>query len=203
MLCGAVLWCHAAGHDADNLSEGRVWCLDTQIQHKVQLLKEHVMAPGKPPAVVLAHSIGSYMMLQVSVGGMPACVGRRKTRWCMPLQPLLLAQHPMLWQMICTASTHGTARQSSAEHLHPVGTCSGLDLWVPGVDQCLPQPCWLLAPIPLVLSSGHQAAGGGASSSRAASRHGTADTPGEQASGCTSCQHASPVRRWCAPGACQ
>lgn len=55
-----------AGHDADNLSGGRVWCLDSQIQHKVQLLKDHVMAPGKPPAVVLAHSIGSYMMLQVT-----------------------------------------------------------------------------------------------------------------------------------------
>lgn len=66
-----VLWCdvlHCAGHDPDNLSGGRVWCLDSQIQHKVQLLKDHVMAPGKPPAVVLAHSIGSYMMLQVGQG---------------------------------------------------------------------------------------------------------------------------------------
>lgn len=71
MLC-CVLSC--AGHDPDNLSDGRVWCLNTQIQHKVQLLKEHVMAPGKPPAVVLAHSIGSYMMLQVRVSR-TACMG--------------------------------------------------------------------------------------------------------------------------------
>jgi hypothetical protein len=62
-----------AGHDGDNLSGGRVWCLDSQIQHKVQLLKDHVMAPGKPPAVVLAHSIGSYMMLQVAAGRAPTC----------------------------------------------------------------------------------------------------------------------------------
>jgi predicted alpha/beta hydrolase family esterase len=41
-----------------------VWCLDSQIQHKVALLKERVLAPGRPPAVILAHSIGSYIMLQ-------------------------------------------------------------------------------------------------------------------------------------------
>lgn len=43
-----------------------MWCLITQVDHKVQLLKQHVMAPGKPPAVILAHSIGSYMMLKVT-----------------------------------------------------------------------------------------------------------------------------------------
>lgn len=62
------------GHDAENLCEGRVWCLDTQIAHKAQLLKEHVLAPGKPPAVVLAHSIGSYMALQVR-WGRSRCLG--------------------------------------------------------------------------------------------------------------------------------
>jgi hypothetical protein len=41
-----------------------VWCLDSQIQHKVAVLKEHVLTPGRPPAVILAHSIGSYIMLQ-------------------------------------------------------------------------------------------------------------------------------------------
>uniref|UniRef100_A0A383V4Q4 AB hydrolase-1 domain-containing protein n=1 Tax=Tetradesmus obliquus TaxID=3088 RepID=A0A383V4Q4_TETOB len=53
-----------AGHDSAGLSQGKVWCLDSQIQHKVALLKEHVLAPGRPPAVILAHSIGSYIMLQ-------------------------------------------------------------------------------------------------------------------------------------------
>jgi hypothetical protein len=31
----------------------------------MQLIRDHVLAPGKPPAVLLAHSIGSYMTLQV------------------------------------------------------------------------------------------------------------------------------------------
>lgn len=56
-----------AGHDSQDLSGGQVWCLNTQVDHKVQLMKQHVMAPGKPPAVILAHSIGSYMMLKVTV----------------------------------------------------------------------------------------------------------------------------------------
>lgn len=62
-----------------------MWCLDTQIQHKAQLLKEHVLAPGKPPAVVLAHSIGSYMALQV----------RRRRSLCLGLvdAPLLATAH--------------------------------------------------------------------------------------------------------------
>lgn len=42
----------------------QVWCLDSQIRHKVHLLKDHLLGSGKPPVVVLAHSIGSYMMLQ-------------------------------------------------------------------------------------------------------------------------------------------
>lgn len=52
------------GHDGDNLSRGSVWGLDDQVQHKVQLLRQ-LMAPGRPPVVILAHSIGSYIMLQV------------------------------------------------------------------------------------------------------------------------------------------
>lgn len=58
---------HNIGHDPHNLSERRVWCLETQVQHKVALLKEHVMGPGKPPAVIVAHSIGAYMMLKVGI----------------------------------------------------------------------------------------------------------------------------------------
>lgn len=59
-----VLAVSHVGHDADNLSKGAVWCLNSQIQHKVHLLQE-LMTPGKPPTVILAHSIGSYIMLQV------------------------------------------------------------------------------------------------------------------------------------------
>jgi hypothetical protein len=59
-----VLGVSHVGHDADDISQGAVWGLDCQVQHKVQLLQE-LMAPGRPPLVILAHSIGSYIMLQV------------------------------------------------------------------------------------------------------------------------------------------
>lgn len=52
------------GHDASNISKGAVWGLDSQVDHKAQLLQQ-LMAPGKPPLVILAHSIGSFIMLQV------------------------------------------------------------------------------------------------------------------------------------------
>jgi pimeloyl-ACP methyl ester carboxylesterase len=52
------------GHDGDNISKGAVWGLHDQVDHKAQLLQE-LMAPGKPPVIILAHSIGSYIMLQV------------------------------------------------------------------------------------------------------------------------------------------
>jgi pimeloyl-ACP methyl ester carboxylesterase len=42
----------------------QVWCLNSQIEHKVLLLRQHVLAAGKPPSVIVAHSIGSYIMLQ-------------------------------------------------------------------------------------------------------------------------------------------
>lgn len=42
----------------------QVWCLDSQISHKVQLLRNHILGPDKAPVVVIAHSIGSYIMLQ-------------------------------------------------------------------------------------------------------------------------------------------
>jgi hypothetical protein len=44
-------------------SRSQVWCLDAQIQHKVDFLRQHVLLPGRPPAVILAHSIGAYIML--------------------------------------------------------------------------------------------------------------------------------------------
>lgn len=58
------------GHDADNIIQGAVWALDCQVDHKAQLLQE-LMAPGKPPVIILAHSIGSYIMLQVSTQSRP------------------------------------------------------------------------------------------------------------------------------------
>jgi pimeloyl-ACP methyl ester carboxylesterase len=52
------------GHDCENISSGAVWGLDCQVQHKVELLQE-LTTPGRPPLVVLAHSIGSFITLQV------------------------------------------------------------------------------------------------------------------------------------------
>lgn len=59
-----VLAVSHVGHDADDLSRGTVWGLECQVQHKVQLLQQ-LMSPDRPPLVILAHSIGSYIMLQV------------------------------------------------------------------------------------------------------------------------------------------
>ncbi|KAF8072899.1 hypothetical protein HT031_000559 [Scenedesmus sp. PABB004] len=53
------------GHDGAGLAgDGAAFCLDAQIEHKVALLRQHVLAPGRPPAVVLGHSIGAFMMLE-------------------------------------------------------------------------------------------------------------------------------------------
>ena len=37
--------------------------LDGQIQHKVDFLKEHVLLPGRPPVVLMGHSIGCFIAL--------------------------------------------------------------------------------------------------------------------------------------------
>lgn len=50
-------------HGPDVVSRLQVWCLASQIDHKVAFLKEHVLLPGRPPVVLMAHSIGTYMML--------------------------------------------------------------------------------------------------------------------------------------------
>jgi hypothetical protein len=37
---------------------GRVFSLEEQIEHKLALLRERLVGPGRPPLVILAHSIG-------------------------------------------------------------------------------------------------------------------------------------------------
>lgn len=61
-----VLAVSHVGHDAEDISRGAVWGLGCQVQHKAQLVRE-LTAPGRPPLVILAHSIGAYIMLQVCV----------------------------------------------------------------------------------------------------------------------------------------
>lgn len=43
----------------------QLWSLEEQIAHKVAFLREHVLLPGRPPVVLLGHSIGAYMMVKV------------------------------------------------------------------------------------------------------------------------------------------
>ncbi|KAI7835523.1 hypothetical protein COHA_010569 [Chlorella ohadii] len=52
------------GMDGSGLTpKGRVFSLEEQISHKVDLLRERFVGPGRPPVVVLAHSIGTYMSI--------------------------------------------------------------------------------------------------------------------------------------------
>ncbi|KAI8476477.1 MAG: hypothetical protein J3K34DRAFT_401470 [Monoraphidium minutum] len=65
-----------AGHEEGSGGD-KCWTLDCQVSHKVDFLRQHVLLPGAPPAVVVAHSIGSYMMLHAlrqleEEGGGPA-----------------------------------------------------------------------------------------------------------------------------------
>jgi hypothetical protein len=53
------------GHDVDCLTGGRLFGLEEQVQHKVALLQEVVLRPGRPPCAILAHSIGAWITLQV------------------------------------------------------------------------------------------------------------------------------------------
>lgn len=39
---------------------GRVFSLEEQIQHKVALLRQHFVGAGRPPLVILGHSIGGW-----------------------------------------------------------------------------------------------------------------------------------------------
>ncbi|PRW58543.1 alpha beta hydrolase family [Chlorella sorokiniana] len=65
-MCGqaGVVCVSNLGMDAQGLTpRGRVFSLEEQIQHKVHLLRERFAGPGRPPVVVLAHSIGCYMSI--------------------------------------------------------------------------------------------------------------------------------------------
>lgn len=47
----------------------QVWSLQEQISHKVSFLREHVLLPGRPPVVLVGHSIGAAMMIRVRGAG--------------------------------------------------------------------------------------------------------------------------------------
>lgn len=78
------------GHDPDDISKGAVYGLDCQVQHKAQLCRE-LTAPGRPPLVILAHSIGAYIMLQVGSCALSPAVGLIHSCQCR-LAPLPLLE---------------------------------------------------------------------------------------------------------------
>ncbi|EFN59441.1 hypothetical protein CHLNCDRAFT_137997 [Chlorella variabilis] len=52
------------GMDGQGLTPpGRVFSLEEQIQHKVALLRQHFVGAGRPPLVILGHSIGAFMSI--------------------------------------------------------------------------------------------------------------------------------------------
>ncbi|GIL62937.1 hypothetical protein Vafri_17149 [Volvox africanus] len=53
-----------AGHDPETNHCGRVWDLQQQISHKISFLREHVLLPGRPPVLLVGHSIGANMMIK-------------------------------------------------------------------------------------------------------------------------------------------
>ncbi|KXZ54305.1 hypothetical protein GPECTOR_5g390 [Gonium pectorale] len=53
-----------AGHDPATDYGGRLWDLSQQIAHKVAFLREHVLLPGRPPVVLVGHSIGAAMAIK-------------------------------------------------------------------------------------------------------------------------------------------
>lgn len=86
------------GHDCGDISRGAVWGLDCQVKHKVQLVQE-LTAPGRPPLVVLAHSIGSFITLQVSQFSSSAVVC-----FCLPIMAYIHIQRCPMFSSRLAAS---------------------------------------------------------------------------------------------------
>ncbi|KAG2448093.1 hypothetical protein HYH02_007117 [Chlamydomonas schloesseri] len=59
-----ILAASHAGHDGFSHHGGQVWDLAEQVAHKAALLRQVALAPGRPPLLVVAHSVGAAMMLR-------------------------------------------------------------------------------------------------------------------------------------------
>ena len=44
------------------LTDGQLFGLDEQVEHKRQWLEEHLLRPGSPPCALIGHSIGESLM---------------------------------------------------------------------------------------------------------------------------------------------
>ncbi|GIL69790.1 hypothetical protein Vretifemale_609 [Volvox reticuliferus] len=65
-----------AGHDPETNHGGQLWNLRQQIAHKIAFLREHVLLPGRPPVLLVGHSIGAAMMIKSN----SVCAGRSADR---------------------------------------------------------------------------------------------------------------------------
>ncbi|PNH00990.1 hypothetical protein TSOC_013145 [Tetrabaena socialis] len=79
-----------AGHDPETDTGGQLWDLSQQVGHKVAFLREHVLLPGRPPVVLVGHSIGAAMMVQAvaQLDGLSGEGGRAPEEGLEALNPL-------------------------------------------------------------------------------------------------------------------
>jgi hypothetical protein len=88
----------------------------------MQLIRDHVLAPGKPPAVLLAHSIGSYMTLQVLLTNALVAYHRGITQMLVVLEFLEAYRIASYWHRMAWAALDRTVAL--------VGACTCLFDWV-------------------------------------------------------------------------
>lgn len=60
----AISFSHAGHAPTIPNPTGRLWSLTQQIEHLQDFLLEHILLPGKPPVIVMGHSIGAYMAIK-------------------------------------------------------------------------------------------------------------------------------------------
>jgi hypothetical protein len=132
-----VLAVSHVGHDTCDLSRGGVWGLEEQVQHKLQLLAEVVLARGtaRPPTIILAHSIGSWIMLQVrrAVVHTHSVVGRATHVPCGSRPPCDMSAHARCSSVgvgVCRhCSSCSSSRVRAASSCQACSRCACSRLW--------------------------------------------------------------------------
>ncbi|KAG2487206.1 hypothetical protein HYH03_014180 [Edaphochlamys debaryana] len=127
-----------AGHDAETEHGGRMWSLQEQIDHKLAFLREHVLLPGRPPVVLVGHSIGACM----AVKSVAALEGLRGAPECFPglVQAQRAGQLPRIVKIVAVfpffeTNFPGNARQRRLRAIAPWYELLG---WVGALVTSLP-----------------------------------------------------------------